>query len=76
MRVVVVDDEPLARDRIKRLLSEFPGYEVVGEAGDGESALDLIDEEEPDLVLLDIRMGALTGCKSPAAFRTWNCRRR
>ena len=61
MRVVVVDDEPLARDRIKRLLSEFPGYEVVGEAGDGETALDLIDEEEPDLVLLDIRMGGIDG---------------
>jgi len=61
MRVVIVDDEPLARERLKRLLSEFPGYEVVGEAGDGESALDVIDDEEPDLVLLDIRMGGMDG---------------
>ncbi|MEQ1440127.1 LytTR family DNA-binding domain-containing protein [Fontimonas sp. SYSU GA230001] len=61
MRVVIVDDEPLARERLKRLLQEFPGYEVVGEAGDGESALDIIDEEEPDLVLLDIRMGGIDG---------------
>ena len=61
MRVVIVDDEPLARDRLKRLLADLPGYEVVGEAGDGETALDLIDEEEPDLVLLDIRMGGVDG---------------
>ncbi|SEQ52720.1 two component transcriptional regulator, LytTR family [Solimonas aquatica] len=61
MRVVIVDDEPLARERLKRLLQEFPGYEVVGEASDGESALDVIDDEEPDLVLLDIRMGGMDG---------------
>jgi two-component system, LytTR family, response regulator AlgR len=61
VRVVIVDDEPLARDRLKRLLADLPGYEIVGEAGDGETALDLIDEEEPDLVLLDIRMGGVDG---------------
>ena len=57
MRVVIVDDEPLARERLQRLIAEFPGYQLVGQAGDGESALDLIHEEEPDVVLLDIRMG-------------------
>ncbi|MGB0955215.1 MAG: LytR/AlgR family response regulator transcription factor [Panacagrimonas sp.] len=61
MRVVIVDDESLARERLKRLLQEFPGYEVVGEAADGESALGVIDNEEPDLVLLDIRMGGVDG---------------
>ena len=61
MRVVIVDDEPLARERLRRLLADFPGYEVVGEAGDGETALDVIDDEEPDLVLLDIRMGGMDG---------------
>jgi two-component system, LytTR family, response regulator AlgR len=61
MRVVIVDDEPLARERLRRLLQDLPGYDVVGEAGDGEKALDLIDEEEPDLVLLDIRMGGMDG---------------
>lgn len=61
MRVVIVDDESLARERLKRLLLEFPGYEVVGEAEDGESALLVIDNEEPDLVLLDIRMGGVDG---------------
>lgn len=61
MRVVIVDDEPLARERMRRLLADFPGYEIVGEAGDGEQALDVIDDEEPDLVLLDIRMGGMDG---------------
>lgn len=61
MRVVIVDDEPLARERLRRLLSEFPGYEIVGEAGDGETALEIVDNEEPDLVLLDIRMGGVDG---------------
>lgn len=61
MRIVVVDDEPLARDRLRRLLGQLPGYQCVGEASDGESALELIDQEEPELVLLDIRMGGMDG---------------
>lgn len=61
MRVVIVDDEPLARERLRRLISEFPGYEVVGEAADGEHALELIREEEPDIVLLDVRMPGSDG---------------
>jgi len=61
MRVVIVDDEPLARERLRRLIAEFPGYEVVGEAGDGEAAIEIIREEEPDVVLLDVRMGMVDG---------------
>ena len=61
MRVVIVDDEPLARERLRRLLEEFPGYEVVGEAGDGEAALGVVENEQPDLVFLDIRMGGMDG---------------
>lgn len=62
MRVVIVDDEPLARERLCALIAELPGYEIAGEAADGESALALIEQEEPDVVLLDIRMGgALNG---------------
>ena len=61
MRVVIVDDEPLARERLRRLLFDFPGYEVVGEAGDGEAALEIIEQERPDVVLVDIRMGGMDG---------------
>jgi two-component system response regulator AlgR len=61
MKVVIVDDEPLARERLRRLLEEFPGYEVVGEAGDGAQALMMIHAQQPDLVLLDIRMPGMDG---------------
>ncbi len=61
MRIVIVDDEPLARERLRRLLAEFPGYEVVGEAGEGAAALALIRETQPDVVLLDIRMPGMDG---------------
>jgi two-component system, LytTR family, response regulator AlgR len=61
MRIVIVDDEPLARERLRRLLLDLPGYEVVGEADNGESALELIERERPDVVLLDIRMGGADG---------------
>jgi len=61
VNVVIVDDEPLARERLRRLLAEFPGYEVVGEAGDGAAALAIIRERQPDLVLLDIRMPGTDG---------------
>lgn len=68
MRVVIVDDEPLARERMHRLIEEFPGYEVVGEASNGEAALELIREEEPDLVLLDVRMPTMDGIQVARAL--------
>ena len=61
MRIVIVDDEPLARERLRRLLADFPGYEVIGEADNGDAALELIERERPDVVLLDIRMGGRDG---------------
>jgi two-component system response regulator AlgR len=68
MRVVIVDDEPLARERLRRLIEEFPGYEVVGEASNGEAALELVREEEPDLVLLDVRMPTMDGIQVARAL--------
>lgn len=64
MRVVIVDDEPLARERLRRLIEEFPGYDVVGEASNGEVALEVIREEEPDVVLLDVRMPTMDGLQT------------
>ena len=57
MRILIVDDEPLARARLRQLIMELPGYEVAGEADNGRDALALIEAEEPDVVLLDIQMG-------------------
>lgn len=61
MRVLVVDDEPLARDELGYLLSEHEGVEVVGEAGDGETALRLVRERKPDVVFMDIDLGGDNG---------------
>lgn len=61
MRVLVVDDEPLARRRLVRMLEKIDGIEVAGEAEDGEDALARIGTLDPDLVLLDIRMPGLDG---------------
>jgi two-component system, LytTR family, response regulator len=61
MRVVLVDDEPLARTRMRRLLADRGGIEIVGEAGDGISACALIADQKPDLVLLDVQMPGLSG---------------
>lgn len=61
LRVVVVDDEGLARRDLKRILGKLGDVEVVGEAADGPDAVKLIRRLEPDLVLLDIQMPGLDG---------------
>ena len=61
MRVLVVDDEPLARKRLIRLLQKFSDAQVVGEAGNGREALQQIGAARPDVVFLDIRMPGLDG---------------
>lgn len=58
---LVIDDEPLARRKIRELLKEVAWIECVGEVGDGLGALGAIDEHQPDLVFLDIRMPGLSG---------------
>ena len=61
IRTLVVDDEPLARERIRALLAEEADIEVVGEARDGEEAVKAILAHEPDLVFLDIQMPRMDG---------------
>jgi two-component system response regulator AlgR len=64
MRVVIVDDEPLARARLRELLGEQSGIAVVAEAGDGHAALHACAEHAPDLVLLDIVMPGIDGLET------------
>lgn len=61
LRVLIVDDEKLARSRLRRLLLDYPDLFVCGEARNGKEALVLIEKEAPDLLFLDIRMPLLSG---------------
>jgi len=61
IRALVVDDELLARRTIRRLVGKSAGVEIVGECGDGESAVRAIQESKPDLVFLDIQMPEMDG---------------
>lgn len=55
-RVLIADDEPLARERLVRMIDQLEGYHVVGEAATGDQALASVSRDRPDVVLLDIRM--------------------
>jgi DNA-binding LytR/AlgR family response regulator len=61
MRILVVDDEPLARARLLRMLAGIEGVVAVGEAGTGREALDKLAELAPDCLLLDVRMPGMDG---------------
>jgi two-component system LytT family response regulator len=60
-RVLIADDEPLARERLRMLLDEWPGWEVVAECEHGVEAVDAIASVRPDVVFLDIQMPELDG---------------
>ena len=61
MRVLIVDDEPLARRGVAHRLRQFKDVEIVGECGDGVSAVERILEGSPDVVFLDIQMPGMDG---------------
>jgi two-component system LytT family response regulator len=61
MRTLIVDDEPLARERLRTLLQQEPDVEIVGESSDGRQAVTAITQLAPDLVFLDIQMPSLDG---------------
>ena len=61
LRIVIADDEPLARQRLEDLLKHEAGVEIVGRAHNGEAAIRAIRELEPDLVFLDVQMPGRTG---------------
>lgn len=61
IRVLIADDEALARERIRSLMEKEDRIEVVGEASDGAETLNLVEELNPDLLFLDIQMPELTG---------------
>lgn len=67
-KVLIADDEELARKKMKRLLGKFEGFEIVEEATNGEEALQLIRKSKPDIAFLDIEMPGLNGIEVAAAL--------
>jgi DNA-binding NarL/FixJ family response regulator len=63
-RIVLIDDHHLVRAGLRSLLEDTPGYEVVGEGSDGNVALDLIRQHQPDVLMTDIAMKHTTGIKA------------
>src|SRR3954470_465518 len=61
IRTLIVDDEPLARERLRNLLAAEPDIEIVGECADGKDALAVAQREHPDLLFLDVQMPELDG---------------
>lgn len=72
IRVLIVDDEPLALEGLRRLCERDPDIEVVGECADGRAAVAAIEQVEPDLVLLDIQMPGMDGFETLQAVEP-NC---
>jgi DNA-binding LytR/AlgR family response regulator len=66
MRVLLVDDEALALDRLRTFFADIEGVEVVGQARDGDEALEQIQQLTPDLVILDIQMPGRNGLRAAA----------
>ena len=64
IRVIVVDDHQLVRIGTRRLLEDIPGIEIVGEAGTGEEAVELVKQHKPDVVLMDIQMPGIGGLEA------------
>jgi two-component system LytT family response regulator len=68
MRTLIVDDEPIARRGLRRLLEAESDIEIVGEAGSGSAAVEAIESLRPELVLLDIQMPEMDGLEVVAAI--------
>jgi len=61
IRTIIIDDEKLARSRLKRMLVKYDNIEILGEAQNGQEGFELIEKLQPDLIFLDIKMPLLSG---------------
>src|SRR5882724_1535339 len=76
VRIVIADDHPIVREGLKKLLLLEDDFEVVGEAGDGREVLEKVQELDPDVLLLDLRMPNLDGLSTLQALQQINKRTR
>ena len=73
LKVLIVDDETLVRTKIRVSIDwEDNGYEIIGDCGSAEAALDLMEEETPDIILADICMPVVDGLKFAKQVRQQN----
>jgi two-component system response regulator AlgR len=72
LKLAIVDDEALARDRLRAMVSDIGGWDIVAEAGNGRDALDALLAAPPDAVLLDIRMPGVDGMDVAEQLRQLN----
>src|SRR4051794_15763757 len=68
-RIVTVDDHALFREAARALIEMVPDFELVGEYGDGETALRVVERIDPDLVIIDVRMQGLDGIETARRMR-------
>ena len=64
LKILIVDDESLARDRLRSIIEELDAGQIIGEANNGQQALEVIQKEDPDIVLMDIRMPGMDGIEA------------
>ena len=76
VRILIADDHPIVRDGLKKLLLLEDDFEIVGEAGDGREVLEKVQELDPDVLLLDLRMPNLDGLSALQALQQTNKRTR
>src|SRR5271168_5033031 len=74
VRILIADDHPIVRDGLKKLLLLEDDFEVIGEAGDGREVLEKVQELDPDVLLLDLRMPNLDGLSALQALQQTNKR--
>lgn len=67
IRVVLVDDQAMVRTGLRMVLAAEPDIDVVGEAADGAAGVRVVTEQQPDVVLLDVRMPGTDGLERPGA---------
>ena len=68
-QVLIVDDEPLARERLRQLVEAEPGLELAGICTNGREAVDAVRKAKPDLIFLDVQMPELDGLQATTAIR-------